>query len=291
MKTHRPSKRSKTRQRQKTGAPPLSFPFDQILGVSGLRTIVRQTRKERNPFRRNTTDRVSRRVFLGLVELAARVMSPRPYSIGSENATESLVAMAIAAARFLEDFAHSDLIEEQKSIEFAAMQKNVWPVLLGLGSKRTGVKGEVEQTLEGAAKAKEYLCKLRLGQNVPAAKTALGSRDASVFSMVAELVLIRLVRWREQGVPMQIAEGTPTEWAKSLFRLELPLTTRNVDAWWRVAKIWLDEQWDTNRKLFEPLIKHLKLDNRAFRPSDVRGRVIDDSIKKAFKALAIPADS
>lgn len=294
MQRQTTSKGSKVRQRQKTGAPPLFFPLKLVEGISSLRNIVRATQKERDSSKSDTTMVVTRQVFLGLVELAERIMSPRwdEELRGTMSAADGLASMGIAAATFLEDLAHSDLVGEKLHIQFAARQKTRWPVLLRIASKQKG-KGDREPTLVGAAKAKDYLCELGLGQEAPVKKRALGISGENIFSQAAEFVLVSLQRWREHGVQRLIFEGTATKWARSLWSLELPLTKCNVDEWWAVAKVWLDEQWEANREVFRPLIAACKSKGKSLAgsrheliDSEIRRTVIDLRLKEAFHGLA-----
>jgi hypothetical protein len=81
-----------------------------------------------------------------------------------------------------------------------------------------------------------------------------------------------------------------TPWTKRLAALSEPLTKTNADDWWTVAKVWLDEQWELNQKVFTPLIRSLKMDSPIYTPSLKKRRVVDDSLKKAFKSLAVIKD-
>jgi hypothetical protein len=203
-----------------------------------------------------------------------------------ENAAEDLAAMATTAAHFLEDLARSEEFSERLSIQLAAREKNYWPVLLRLGAKRGG-KGGHQPTLEGWDKTKAYLSNIHLGQNAPAELRYIGDRRATPFKKAAALLLHGLREWQEHGVWRQFArDGKITPWAKKLCSLDDEMTPENVDEWWSVAKVWVDEQWESNRESFEPLIRHLKLDSAKQTPSLVKKQVIDDSLKKAFKALA-----
>ena len=72
------------------------------------------------------------------------------------------------------------------------------------------------------------------------------------------------------------------------------MTEANVDEWWAVAKEYLDAVWsDENERerAFGVLINHSTkkemLPNMS--PSIVKSRIIDDGLKKSFRALADPA--
>ena len=72
------------------------------------------------------------------------------------------------------------------------------------------------------------------------------------------------------------------------------MTKRNSQDWWEVAKIYLYERWDKAQEEFKPLIRHLgfkypiQLSNKTPYESNIKSRVIDNSLKDAFIALALP---
>ena len=286
------AKVKRPKHRAKTGAPPLFLNIPELGAtgdVRGLRLLLEKSRNERQRFRDLATKEVTKQIWWALLELAERIMYPRPtrHGVWEEDAAEGLAAMATAAAHFLEDLAYSDQFSDERlSIEFAAKRKNYWPVLLRLGAKQAG-KGGPEPTLEGWDRTKTYLSNIHLGQDAPAELRYIGDRRATPFKRAAALLLHALLEWRKHGVPRQFAsDGTITPWAKKLLSLDDEMTPENADEWWSVAKVWLDEQWEANRESFEPLIRHLKLDSAKQTPSLVKRQVIDDSLKKAFKALA-----
>lgn len=277
------------KRRAKTGAPPLFLGLCAVGppgDVRGLRLLVEKSRSERQRFRDLATGDVTDQIWWALLELAERTMYPRLAHRGLENAAEDLAVMAITAANFLADLARSDSFGERLRIERAARRKNYWPVLLRLGAKQAG-KGRRQPTLEGWDKTKAYLSNIHLGQDAPAELRYLGDRRASPFKRAAAWLLYRLREWHENGVWCQFArDGKITPWATRLCALGDEMTPENADEWWSVAKVWVDEQWEANRNSFEPLISHLKLDIAKQTPSLVKRQVIDDSLKKAFKALA-----
>ena len=65
--------------------------------------------------------------------------------------------------------------------------------------------------------------------------------------------------------------------------LREPMTKRTFPQWWKVAKVFLDEEWELHRQAFEPLIAHLKI--KQGYDSEVKTRVIDQSLKEAFFRL------
>lgn len=84
-----------------------------------------------------------------------------------------------------------------------------------------------------------------------------------------------------------------TPWAKR-FAVAVPMTKRNSQDWWEVAKIYLYERWDKAQEEFKPLIRHLgfkypiQLSSKTPYESNIKSRVIDNSLKDAFIALARP---
>jgi hypothetical protein len=61
------------------------------------------------------------------------------------------------------------------------------------------------------------------------------------------------------------------------------MTKRTFSRWWKVAKVFLDEEWKINPGCFEPLIQHLKIKGKQ---SVEKTRVIDQSMQDALLALA-----
>jgi len=207
-----------------------------------------------------------------LWELAERIRKIRTVKGQQENAAKDLAFVATTAATILEELAATDAKTE---IKLAAARKNLWPVNLRLGVKNK------KAVLVGADKAKTYLTSISLGQSPPRILKNLQNPEASPFSKAAELLYNALLDWRDHGA----WRGKITPWAKKLLELDVAMTSSNVPEWWSVAKTWMDEQWEIHHEFFDPLIKHLKLDDENFTPSMVKRRVIDDSLKKAFKAL------
>jgi hypothetical protein len=276
----------------KTGAPRAAFLTHGVADpadILRLRLLVESSRKEREAFRSLPTDEVSKQLWWGLLELAERVMRPRLTKGRLENAAGDLALIATAAARFLEDFARSNLDEEKRCINMAARRKSHWPVLLRLGSKRNR-RGGPSATLEGADKAKAYLRSIQLGQDAPEAIKHIVDPNATPFK--------RTAAWFCQGLfdLQQEWRGALTPWARRLYALDLPMTGDNVEEWWSVAKEWIDEQWETNRDGFRPLIAACKSKGKSLAggrhelyESEVRRNVIDVRLKEAFFALAKPA--
>jgi hypothetical protein len=254
-----------------TGAPPAYF-LKTLTVTSSVSLLIEHTRKEREFLVRQSTEEISDRIWLELLELAERIRKIRLVNGKPENPANDLAVVAILAAKILEELATTDAKIE---IMLAAARKNLWPVNLRLGVR----KGKV--VLVGADKAKTYLTSIRLGENPPRILKNLQNPEASPFSKAAERLYNALLDWRDLGA----WRGEITGWAKKLLLLDVPITSENVNDWWSVAKTWMDEQWVTHNEFFKPLIKQLKLDCPNYTPSMVKRRVIDDSLKKAFKAL------
>lgn len=268
-----------------TGAPPAGF-LSALEMEAPIHYLITQSRMERISFGEMTTDQIMKRVWLDLIELADRIDNPKFTSKGLDNSAQSLATVAILAAKLLEHSSSSNSFHERQLVRFEARERECWPVLLRLGVKRNK-KGE--RCLEGADKAKAYLTRIEQGQDASNKLKYFGNCNANKFKRAAELLLHELVRWREQGA----WRGTITSWAKELFALgDLPMTAENVEKWWAVAKRWMDEQWETNQKLFKPLIesckskgKSLASDRHDLYPSEVRRTIIDLRLKEAFFAL------
>jgi hypothetical protein len=283
-----------------TGAPPAGF-LSALEMEAPIHYCITVSRKRRESFALVATDKITERVYLDLMELADRVAHPKWTGKVLDNSAQSLAAMAILAAELLEHLASVKDWHDSQMISFAARKSECWPILMRLGVKRNK-KGE--RCLEGADKAKAYLIRIKQGQNAATKLKYFSDRNANKFKRAAELLLHELVSWRERGA----WRGTITVWAKELFALgDLPMTADNVGDWWLVAKCWMDEQWETNRKQFDPLIKsckhtkedkktkvkqvkQLSADDVGLFESEIKSRVIDLRLKESFFALAKPAD-
>ena len=77
-------------------------------------------------------------------------------------------------------------------------------------------------------------------------------------------------------------------WQKRLRALHAPMTKETAIDWWKAAKVYLYERWDTARLEFMPLIEHLglKLSSKTPYQSRIKSRVIDNDLRDAFVALA-----
>lgn len=86
-----------------------------------------------------------------------------------------------------------------------------------------------------------------------------------------------------------------SRWVRSLMKLKDPITNLNVSDWWKVAQDLLSEAWRLNPTAFKPLSDLRKAwaypdgIESAYTSSNLRSRVINDDLKKAFCSLAIHA--
>jgi hypothetical protein len=209
---------------------------------------------------------------------------------------DQLVALepksAASALAFLTETATTYLahlfVKRPALIKEIARTRNLWPVNLGLRVKV--VKGKPVREVTGLAFARNYLTELELNSRGDS-PSAHGS--GSPFRWAAdELYTKMLVLKDDPHRHVWFPKVTP--WAKRLFALTVPMTKRNSADWWKVAKIYLYERWDKAQKEFKPLIKHLgfpypiELSSRVPYESMIKSRVIDNSLKEAFMALARP---
>ena len=166
-----------------------------------------------------------------------------------------------------------------------AAKSDLWPVNLGLRVKV--VKGEPVREITRLAFARNYLIELDLNSQCDF-PSAQGSGSHSPFRLAAEELYTKMLMLKHYCFP----EVTP--WVKRLFALTVPMTKRNSQDWWKVAKIYLYERWDKAQEEFKPLIKHLgfkypiQLSSKMPYESNIKSRVIDNNLKDAFIALARP---
>jgi hypothetical protein len=197
-----------------------------------------------------------------------------------KHAASALAFLAMQAAEWLENLSQkrAPLMQE------VARKFERWPVNLGVELKV--VRGKITPTVTSYDFAKDYL--LQLGVNLPSRPSGNHNgprpRNRFPFRVAASRLYQDLKMMRRDP---KFKRKTP--WAKNLLSLSEPMTTANRKDWWRSAKVWVDEQWERNRESFQPLIEHLKM-HPAYTRSYVKKQVIDDSLKKAFKGLAIPVE-
>lgn len=154
-----------------------------------------------------------------------------------------------------------------------------WPVNLGLEKPTNRSK----RSLTGRKDAEDYLRRLDVNLESFWPKNVTGSPFRLAAQQVYEgLRVIRSnpARWFSQDLD-------PTPWGKKLLNLREPMTEDTAVDWWVIAKVLIDHKWKHNQADFATLIKLLNLKELAkSKPAIVKRRVVDDSLKKAFKALA-----
>lgn len=213
-------------------------------------------------------------------------------------AAHCLALVGQSAARWLEHLSR----ERLELLRAVAGKFATWPVNIGMGkAKRTG-----QRDIQRVKIAGKYLRRLDLNSEPHWPETENPAADGvSPFCLAAEQLYgalrgiksdprsyfttpppartaVEMVLFRNRPIKFLISR-----WGKRLLALEEPMTKANASAWWSVAKVFLDELWGNQPAKFRPLIAHLKLGAPYLTPSLVRSRVIDDSLKKAFKALSV----
>jgi hypothetical protein len=115
----------------------------------------------------------------------------------------------------------------------------------------------------------------------------------SPFKLAAEELYTKLLMLRDDP-KRHVWFPKVTRWAKRSFALRVPMTKSSASDWWKVAKVYLYERWDKAQEEFKPLIEHLgikypiELSSKMPYESNIKSRVIDNSLKDAFIALARP---
>jgi hypothetical protein len=162
-----------------------------------------------------------------------------------------------------------------------AAKSDLWPVNLGLRARV--VDGEPVREIMRRTFARNYLIELELNSRCDF-PSAQGSGSHSPFRLAAEGLYKKMLMLKDCHFPKV------TPWVKRLFALTVPMPKRNSRDWWEVAKIYLYERWDKAQEEFKPLIRHLGLQLSSKTPyeSNIKSRVIDNSLKDAFIALARP---
>jgi hypothetical protein len=166
-----------------------------------------------------------------------------------------------------------------------AAKYDLWPVNLGLSAKI--IKGKRKHQVTRLAFARNYLTELELNSSCefPSGHES-GAQRASPFKLAAQ-DLYRMMLLEKDS---HLKPGRHNPWEKKLFALPVPMTKKTALDWWKVAKIYVDERWDTAGSEFIPLIKHLglKLSNKTPYQSSIKSRVVDNDLKDAFVGLAQP---
>jgi hypothetical protein len=197
-------------------------------------------------------------------------------------ARQAATALAFIAKQAASYLAHLSVKRVALMKEIAATS-DLWPVNLGLRVKV--VKGEPVREITRLAFARNYLIELELNSRCDF-PSAQDSGSHSPFRLAAEELYTKMLMLKD----VHFVNLTP--WAKRLFALTVPMTKRNSQDWWEVAKIYLYERWDKAQEEFKPLIKHLgftypiQLSSKVPYESMVKNRVIDNDLRDAFLALA-----
>ncbi len=213
---------------------------------------------------------------------------------------------------------------EGLSVKRAALMKEVargfslWPVNMGLRAKVNNKDGKrtTEMVLTRRDFAEKYLKGLGVNTDSRFPESAhSGAKKISPFRIAAEQLYTDLLLMKHSPPNWNFLKIS--SWAKKLFALPEPMTTANAGDWWKVAKFWLDEQWDLDQEAFAPLIavskkwkndfgstspygagsgplkrvkRKVPITEAPLYPSELRSTVIDSRLKEAFCALAKPAD-
>ena len=198
---------------------------------------------------------------------------------------------ALTSTTMLEELSHlqPDLLKE------IASDYSHWPVNIQM-KKEPGNKG---LRIHGKKFAEDYLKDLGVGTGDTQHESLYyPGRTQSLYGMAAKSILRDLLEMRSSSYEFfdtDITRATShrTPWQKQVMTLSPPMTQENVDQWWSVAKEYLDNTWNDEverERVFLPLINCSVKDVEDIKhaPATVRKRIIDDRLKKSFKALAAP---
>ena len=187
------------------------------------------------------------------------------------------------AASYLENL----FVKRSTLMKETAAKYDLWPVNLRLRAKR--VKGKLAYEVTRQAFARDYLTQLELNSQCDFPSSDRGAESMSPFKLAANKLYIKMLLLKDDPHG-RVYFSKITPWAKRLFALTVPMTKSNSQDWWEVAKVYLYERWEKAQKEFTPLIKHLRLELSSKVPyeSVIRSRVIDNSLRDAFIALARP---
>jgi len=227
---------------------------------------------------RSSSRSQSRRALAKYQRLLDQFLTEEP-----KHAANALAFIAIRLATYLENL----FVKRPELMREVAAEYDLWPVNLSL---RTAIrKGERKFQLRRLTFARNYLAQLRLNLKCDFPLVAeSGAELMSPFKLAAQDVYRTLLLFRDS----QSHARRPNAWAKKLLALPVPMTKETAIDWWKVAKVYVDERWDTGRSEFKPLIKHLgfnypiELSSKTPYESSIRSRVIDNDLKDAFIALA-----
>ena len=202
------------------------------------------------------------------------------------DAANALAFIGKQVAKYLENL----FIKRNALMRDVAAKYDLWPVNLGIQEKE--IKGVTRSELQRVEFARDYLVELGLNSkcDFPSGHRSGAEHRISPFRLAAEELYTKMLLLKDDSLRNWTKKVTP--WAKQLFALTVPMTKRNSLACWKVAKVYLYERWDKAQKEFKPLITHLGFkypiepSSKAPYESNIKSRVIDNSLRDAFIALA-----
>ena len=156
-----------------------------------------------------------------------------------------------------------------------------WPVNLETKKRKDGVF-----EIRRIEFARVYLNELGVGRKTSFLSSPYsGAESVSPFRLAAQDLYDFLQMAKKE--PEYHFESN-TKWKRDLLKLKKPMTKKNSSEWWRIAKIYLYEEWIRHPCQFDLLIKHLnlKLSDQYPYDSSIKSRVIDCDLKDAFYGIA-----
>lgn len=201
-------------------------------------------------------------------------------------AANALAFVTQRGATYLENLS----FKQRRLMKEIARRRDLWPVNLGL--KWMVRNGNATPQIMRLSFARQYLTGLELNRQCrfPSSHES-GAESVSPFRLAAEQLYSQMLLLKGD---YRVWFPKCTPWEKRLLALDVPMTESNAADWWRVIKVYLYERWDEAQAEFKQLIKHLgfdfpvKLSAKTPYESNVKSRVIDNSLKDAFIALAQP---
>ncbi len=225
---------------------------------------------------RSTSQSERHRALTEYRKLVDQLLTEEP-----RHAANALAFVAISLTTYLENL----FVKRQALMREVAAKYDLWPVNLGLRSKI--IKGDRKHQLRRLTFARNYLTQLGLNSDCdfPTAQES-GAEPMSPFKLAAQDLYVFMLLEKDSKLKWNELNA----WEKKLRALHAPMTRKRALAWWKVAKTYVDERWETARSEFTPLIKHLglKLGNKTPYESSIKSRVVDNDLKDAFIGLAQP---
>ena len=205
-------------------------------------------------------------------------------AVDADEAVAALASAGTTTAQYLENL----FVKRRERITKVAARSAVWPVNLSL--RKRWVETKTEVSLDRKTFALEYLTGIRLGESCKyPTRHDSGAERISPLRLAAEDLYRQMMIIKELGTPA-FEELTP--WYKAIMELPIPMATSNAHNWWKVAKVFLDERWRKAPHEFDVIVDYLRLrlssKCRYKSASRIKSRVIDNDLKKAFRALARP---